>query len=112
MPPTESVLDLDGSNPFWPKNMAQPGGPDTPASDRIQFADVKFGTPDPAVVTVDVTTTPAGSAWTINWGDGTTDPIAAGTLTATHTYTDKTAGKQYTIVVTSGSDSDSRNIQY
>jgi hypothetical protein len=109
---TQSVLDIGGSNPFWPKNMPQPGGPDTPATNKIDIANVAFGA-DPADVTVDVATSPAGQAWSVNWGDGGAEtPIAAGTNTATHHYADKSTGKQYSITVTCAGDVDSRNLQY
>jgi hypothetical protein len=110
--PTQSILDTGGSNPFWPKNMPQPGGPDAPAANKIDFTNVAFGV-DPADVTVNVATTPADQAWSVNWGDGGADqPVAAATNNATHHYADKSPGKQYTIKVTSGTDSDSRNLQY
>ncbi len=105
-----SKLDDDGSNPFWPKGAGQPGTPDNP--DSIAFVSVQFRA-DPADVDVVIKTTPVDSAWTFNAGDGTPDqPIAAGTNAIMHHYADKSAGKSYTITVTSAADSDTRKVQY
>jgi hypothetical protein len=105
-----SSLDLDGSNPFWPKNMVD--GPDTPATDMIAVDNVAFGA-DPADVTVNVHTIPAGQAWSVNFGDGSgSNPIAAGTNTATHHFIDKTPGKEYTITVMCVTDTDSKKVVY
>jgi hypothetical protein len=107
-----SKLDDDGSNPFWPKGAGGPGQPDAPASNKITFGNITFGA-DPADVTVNVTTTPAGEAWTVNWGDGgAAVPIAAGTNTATHHYADKSPGKQYTVAVSNPPDTDTKNVVY
>ena len=104
------ALDTNGSNPFWPKNMTGGEAPDSPATNAITIDSITFANGDP---TVNVTTTPAGSAWSVDWGDGgAVEQIAAGTNSATHTYANKTAGTQYTLAVTSGTDTDSRNIRY
>lgn len=105
------ALDLDGSNPFWPKNMGT-AGVDVGAANMITVNSVTFGA-DPADVTVAITTTPVNTAWTINWGDGTaTAPITAGTNQATHHYADKSSGKAYIITVVSGTDTDTKTVQY
>src|SRR5262245_43321385 len=104
--------DYGPQNPFWPKTGEAAEGTTPGAQNQMVITNVGFGA-DPADVTVTVTTFPAASAWTINWGDGGANvPIAAGTLTATHHYADKTAGKKYTITATSGTDTDTKNVQY
>lgn len=112
---SQVVIDDPTYNPFWPKNIApsdEEAG-NAGASNQVDISDVTFNSSNPAQVTVTVTTFPASSAWTIDWGDGGAPvQIAAGTLTANKTYTDTTAGKTYAIKVTSGTDTDTRNIKY
>jgi hypothetical protein len=108
--------DYGPQNPFWPAGVIPSGaeepGPAGPTN-AIAISSVAFNPVTPAQVTMTVTTSPAASAWTIDWGDGGgVKPIAAGTLTATNTYADTTPGKIYTITVVSGADTDKRQIEY
>lgn len=106
--------DYGPQNPFWPVG-GPPSGYEEPgaagAGNAVSITSVTFdGSSNP---TVTVTTFPAASAWTINWGDGTaTDSVTAGTLTKSHTYANKTQGQLYMLTVVSGADTDKRQIQY
>lgn|SRR5262245_6411400 len=110
-----ATLDLDGSNPFWPKNMAgniNEAGPTGPTN-QVDITSVTFDQTDSAKVTVVVATSPALSAWTFDPGDGSgVVNVPAPGQAVTHTYADKSPGKVYTITVTSGTDTDTRNVQY
>jgi hypothetical protein len=131
------TLDLDGSNPYWPKDMASGGGgattfgtsvnpeadtPDAPENNKVDIVAVTFTEDNPLNIQIAVKTYPTSAAgFFVDWGDGSAiQQVAAATDTGVerqttyHFYPDDSDGTSYTLTVTSNDsmDADQRIITY
>lgn len=110
--PTAATIDNPKFNPFWPKNMTGDSVESGP-TDQVRITSINFNPSNSAQVSVQVSTTPAAANWSVNWGDGTaTENITGPATGANHTYANNTPGKSYVLSVTSGTDTDTRTVQY